>query len=66
METFHSDWLPLNYKHFNLTDGVELIEQDGDNRIEYYNINGTKVEAPLSPGLYIRREGNAVSKLIVR
>ncbi|MEE0978281.1 MAG: hypothetical protein UH625_02625 [Muribaculaceae bacterium] len=62
----HSDWLPLNYKHFNLTDGVELIEQDGDNRIEYYNINGTKVEAPLSPGLYIRREGNAVSKLIVR
>lgn len=46
--------------------GVSSVESDeSDAPVEFYNLQGVKVENP-SSGLYIRRQGNKVSKVIVR
>lgn len=33
---------------------------------EYYNLQGIRMQGELAPGLYIRREGNKASKILVR
>lgn len=38
--------------------------EDNDAPVEYYNLNGMRVNDP-TPGLYIRRQGNKVSKIII-
>lgn len=46
--------------------GVEGIEADNANApVEYYNLQGVRVDNPTN-GLYIRRQGNEVTKVIVR
>lgn len=46
--------------------GVEGIEADNNNApVEYYNLQGVRVSEPAA-GLYIRRQGNSVSKVIIR
>lgn len=45
--------------------GVDEIEVDADAPVEYYNIQGIRVENPEN-GVFIRRQGNNVSKVIVR
>lgn len=42
-----------------------LTGSNDDAPVEYYNIQGMKVDNP-APGLYIRRQGNTVSKVIIR
>lgn len=56
---------------FNLLDnnGVEGIVVDNDNSaaaVEYFNLQGVKVNNPVAGGLYIRRQGTDVQKVIVR
>lgn len=54
---------------WSTTTGVENvgIERSNDGYIEYYNINGTRVDGGnLAPGLYIVRNGNKVNKLLVK
>lgn len=45
--------------------GVEDIATDeaGDSEAEYYNLQGIRVRQPLAPGIYIRRQGNVVTKV---
>lgn len=47
--------------------GVEDVVSDGadaDNaETEYYNLQGIRVHQPLAPGIYIRRQGNVVTKV---
>lgn len=47
--------------------GVEDIATDGvdadDSDTEYYNLQGVRVHQPLAPGIYIRRQGNVVTKV---
>lgn len=47
--------------------GVEDVVSDGadaDNaETEYYNLQGIRVRQPLAPGIYIRRQGNVVTKV---
>lgn len=45
--------------------GVEDIATDeaGDSEAEYYNLQGIRVHQPLAPGIYIRRQGNVVTKV---
>ncbi|MDE6156982.1 MAG: hypothetical protein K2F78_02430 [Muribaculaceae bacterium] len=55
-------------KHEDVTDsittGVEGVEaEDADATVEYYNMQGMRVAQPKS-GIYIRRQGNTVSKVI--
>ncbi len=46
--------------------GAESIAVDTDNApAEYFNLNGVPVDAKV-PGLYIRRQGNKVSKVVVK
>ena len=44
--------------------GVVNVEFDTDAPVEYYNLQGVRVENPAN-GLYIRRQGNNVSKVIL-
>lgn len=48
------------------TDGIEKVETDGPAAAaEYYNLQGVRVANP-GPGVYIRKTGAAVSKVLVR
>lgn len=50
-----------------ITTGVEDIATDTeDSDVEYYNLQGIRVHEPLAPGVYLRREGNTVTKALVR
>lgn len=57
---------------FNGTRGsvtaIDRIEADADADAPatYFRINGTRATEPLAPGLYIKRQGEKVSKIIVR
>ncbi len=44
---------------------IENIEIDDNEAIEYYNIQGVKVENPQS-GLYIKKQGNKATKVLVK
>lgn len=47
------------------TTGVEIVESDDNNApVEYYNLNGQRVANPT--GLVIRRQGNTVTKVIIK
>lgn len=45
--------------------GIGSIEADNAAEVEYFNLQGVRVEDPTN-GLYIRRQGNKVSKVIVK
>jgi len=49
------------------TTGVEgiTVNNDEDASVEYYNLNGIRVENP-SAGLYIRRQGSTITKVIIK
>ena len=52
-----------------ITDGVNDISVDADINapVEYFNLQGVSVNADnLTPGVYIRRQGKTVSKIIIR
>lgn len=50
----------------SITTGVENVTvEDTDGAVEYYNLNGVRVENPAA-GLYIRRQGNKVTKVLVK
>lgn len=47
--------------------GVEALRMDDvDAKVEYYNLQGIYMENPTIPGVYIRRCGKKVEKVIVR
>lgn len=47
--------------------GVNDIVVDNSNApVEYFNLNGVRVNGELVPGLYITRQGNTVNKVIVK
>lgn len=51
---------------FSVITGIEGVEVDAVNGVvEYFNLQGVKVEAPAN-GLYIRRQGAKVEKVIVK
>lgn len=47
----------------NAVEGIETEATDAP--VEYYNLNGVKVDNP-SGGIYIRRQGNRTSKVIIK
>lgn len=42
-----------------------VVAEDADAAVEYFNLQGVKVAAE-QPGLYIRRQGGKVSKVVIR
>ena len=61
-------------KEFNVTlkpdssDGVGsvAIEDNSNAPVEYYNLQGVRVNAPTAGGVYIRRQGTTTNKTLVR
>lgn len=51
----------------NVSTGVETVAVDENAELQYFNLNGVQVKAEnLTPGLYIVRQGNKVSKQVIR
>lgn len=46
--------------------GVESVVVDSEGAVEYYNLQGVRVEGALTPGIYIRRSGNTATKISIR
>lgn len=62
------DLKPLLYITYTKKDsgaGVDDVTVDEDAPVEYYNLQGIRVENPTS-GLYIKRQGNKAVKVLVR
>ncbi len=63
-EKFPSLYLMTNF--INVTgSGLEEIEISGSEPVEYFNLQGIKVENPTS-GIYIRRQGSKTDKILVK
>ena len=55
------------YSDGGLTVGIKTIEKDRDTDVPvYYTIDGRVAAHPLLPGVYVKRVGDKVSKIIVR
>ncbi len=47
--------------------GIAGIEADGNAPVEYFNLNGVQVKADsMTPGVYVRRQGKNVTKVMVK
>ena len=46
--------------------GVESVVVDSEGAVEYYNLQGVRVDGALTPGIYIRRSGNTATKISIR
>jgi hypothetical protein len=47
--------------------GITGVPAVGDDTsVIYYNLQGVALEAPLAPGVYIRRQGSDVTKVMIR
>lgn len=46
-----------------LTDAMDLYD---DNPVEYYNLQGVRVDNPSYPGIFVRRQGNKAEKILIR
>lgn len=50
----------------NILSGVDAVmAEDADAPVEYFNMQGVRVEAG-QPGIYVRRQGGKVAKVVVR
>ena len=45
--------------------GIDSINPDLDAPVEYFNLNGVRVSEP-ADGIFIRRQGSKVSKVVVK
>lgn len=43
-----------------------VSDADADAPVEYFNLQGVRMQGELAPGLYITRQGNTVNKVIVK
>lgn len=54
-------------KFTKATAALEDVAVSSDDTLEYYTITGTKVvDDNMRPGLYIRKQGNKISKVIIK
>ena len=59
-------WSGKYYANGGMT-GIDDVEADTAEAAEYYTLQGVRVEAEnLTPGLYIRRQGNTATKVLIK
>lgn len=46
--------------------GIGSVEADSDAPVQLYDLRGMQVTGDAAPGIYIRRQGNKVSKIVIR
>lgn len=57
----------LNLISIEVSSGVDEVEVEDNTPVEYYNLNGVKVGADnLTPGIYVSKKGNKVTKVLVK
>lgn len=64
----NADFSSLTLKTVELnikSSGIESIDADNDAPVEYYDLRGIRVSGD-APGLYIRRQGNKTTKVLVK
>lgn len=73
MFDFSHETLELIEKDGNLvlqkkqSTGIAGIEADENAPVEYFNLNGVQVKADnMTPGVYVRRQGKNVTKVMVK
>jgi hypothetical protein len=50
-----------------ITAGIDGVEAEaGEAEAEYFTVAGVRVDNPATPGLYLRRQGNKTSKVVIR
>ena len=54
-----------NIEAIGTTTGIGSIEAEGPSA-EYYRLNGQRVYGAPSPGIYLRRQGNSTTKVLVK
>lgn len=65
VKPFYNMTMTLESNEGSVTTGVENVAvDDNDHEVEYFNIQGMKVDGQ-APGLYIRRQGSKVEKVFV-
>lgn len=65
-ERFPGFYLLTNFINVKGTSGLEnVVDPDDDAPVEYYDLRGVRVTDP-APGIYIRRQGSKVSKVVVK
>lgn len=55
----------LNLNNDGISTGIADVELDNNGEVEYFNLQGVRVAEPVN-GLYLRRSGNRVEKVVVR
>ena len=45
--------------------GIDVINSDNDAPVEYYNLQGIRIDNPAA-GLYIKRQGNTTTKVLIK
>ncbi len=64
--THESEEVAFGIDSNNTPTGVEAIDaEDNEAEVEWFNLQGVRVENPAA-GLYIRRQGNKVEKVVVK
>ena len=60
--------IPIKVTFTSATSGITDITVDNSNApVEFYNLQGVRVNAEnLTPGIYVRRQGSQVSKVLVK
>jgi len=59
------DYIDGTYFTYAGASGIDDVVAEEDAPVEYYTLQGVRVAEP-TPGLYIRRQGSKVSKVVIR
>lgn len=66
MDNTSTGWLCLNFYFNDLkTTAIEDVNVDENAPVEFFNLNGQRVENPEN-GVFIRKQGNKTSKVVIR
>lgn len=59
--------VPIAVTFNGKADSDAIANIESDNAVaEYYNLNGVRVDGSLAPGVYVKRQGNKVVKVLVK
>ena len=48
------------------TVSIDNINADKSAEVEYYNLQGVRVNEPAAGGIYIRRQGSTTEKILIK
>ena len=66
-DVYYSDFSPLEYVTLTDTSGIGSVDAAESDAAEYFDLRGFKMTGTdLAPGIYIRRQGENVTKVIVK